>query len=298
MAVADIVDKNTPMTLVVAWRTGKKAHGRRIDIAGDVLEAFIDAVNDARAAVNEPNGRDYDPDDEQDDAPYVHAARDEAWDLALLNELLRGRNLNEADATDLKQRFACYALVVGPSESPTLYVRKMNPVALATKPIIGRFFNHAVSRVEEPLLAFDASFDVVVTSDALYALNQKRFEGLFRESDAVLARAGEWVGELDQVLPLAEGSVDYLTDAVKRNSVTRRKLTSILKRPYFAALTEDVVREKIEAHGFNVDAIFPEGKLNFIDETSTRELMWILNQDVYSGDFTGETFAAGSKRRL
>ena len=266
-------------------------------IGGDVHAAFVDYANDAAAVLDELGSRAYDPDDDQDDAPYLHASRDEAWDVALLDELLRGANLPEVDRDDLKRAFACYALAVGGSESPTLYIRKMSPVQLATKPLIGRFLDGAVTEISEPLLAFDKTFDVIITAESLYALHQKRFEGLFKDSDAVLARAEEWVHALDDRLPLASGSADYLTEVVKRNSVVRRKLTSVLKRPYLSSLTEEMLREKMRSHGFDEAALLDDGKLTFTADT-TRELLWLLNQDVYSGDFSGETFAAGSKRRI
>lgn len=296
MALLPPITTGTPMTLVVAWRSGL-VHGRRIQIAGDVHAAFLEYANAAAAVLDVDGSRAYDPDDDQDDAPYVHTNRDEAWDLKLLAELSKGVNLDEATTDDLKRHFACYALVVGPTETPTLFVRKTSPVSLATKSLVSRFLDGAVSRVQEPLLAFDSSFDVIVTADTVYALNQQRFEGLFRDSDAVLARAGDWVENLGEVLPFADGSADFLTGAVKRNSSFRRKLTSILGRPYLHDLTVDLVREKIQAHGLDEDVLLPGGELAFTSD-STRHLLWILNQDIYSGDFSGETFAAGTKRKI
>lgn len=297
MPVIDPITEQTPMVLVVAWRTGRLVHGRRVKIAGDVRARFVEYAANAAATLEATGGRDYDPDDEQDDAPYVRALRDEAWDVELLTELLHGANLDAATTDDLRRRFVCYALVVGPSEKPTLFVRKANPVTLGTKPLVGRFFDGAISEVQEPLLAFDPSFDVIVTADMVYALNQKRFELLFKDSDAVLARADEWVNELAEALPLDAGSVDHLTQIVKKNSFTRRKLVSVIKRPYLQTLTVATLREKIREHGLDDKELLPGGKLAFTDE-NTQSLLWVLNQDIYSGDFSGETFAAGSKRRI
>jgi hypothetical protein len=297
MPAVEQITSTTPMTLVVAWRTGTHVHARRIKIAGAVHAAFVEYANAAAQTMNEPGGRDYDPDDEQDDAPYVRATRGDAWDMELLSELAQGVNLDEASNDDLKHRFVCYALTVGPSESPTLYVRKTSPLSLGTKPLVARFLDGAVSEISEPLFAFDSVFDVIITAETVYALNQKRFEALFKDSDAVLARADEWVQQLSSAFPLADGSAGFLTDTVKRNSIFRRKLTSILKREYLQTLTVDVLREKIREHGLDDEALLVDDKLSFTAETA-RELFWVLNQDIYSGDFSGETFAAGSKRRI
>ena len=71
-------------------------------------------------------------------------------------------------------------------------MRKGNPVSLAGKGVVA-VFDDALTRVTRPILAFDSTFDVVLLGSSVWILNQKNFEALFKESEAVLpARRNGW----------------------------------------------------------------------------------------------------------
>ena len=76
----------------------------------------------------------------------------------------------------------------------------------------------------QPILAFDSAFDVILLGSSVWVLNQKNFEGLFKESEAVLARTWEWVDHLNQVLPISAESKEWLATRLRQNSVMRRKV--------------------------------------------------------------------------
>lgn len=290
-----IPDPTTPMTLVVTWTTGANVHGRRLMIGGEVAEDLREFARQAAATTELEGGRTYDPDESQDDTPYFVADHEEAWDVALLDTIRHGDGLPEANGDDLKRAFTCYALVVGDSESPTLYIRKANPVALARKPLIAGLVDNTIKKITSPLFSFDSKFDVIVTPEQIYAIDKSNFERLFKETEAVLARAGEWVDALIGDLPITGASRDTLIEIARRNSFHRKKIQSIGRRAYVQKLTPALLRTKMQDHGLDADTLMPNGELDFA-EANVRDLLRLLNEDLFRGDFSDEQFAASSKQ--
>jgi len=297
MSIAPTVPENGgAFVLVVAWRVGRNVVARKVKIGGPVEEALSQYATDAAAVVEASEGRQYDPDEDQEELGYVFSSRAEAWDTALLEELWKGDALPNLEPEELGKTFVCYAALVGSGPSTALYIRKSNPISLATKSLVAGYIGGALTKVENRVFAFDSNFDVIVTADRLFALNKLRFELLFKDSAAVIAKAPEWVDEMASLLPMSPESKANLESNLKTSSLLRRKITSILSREYARALTVDTIRSKMELHGLEVERLMPDGELLFSPE-NTRELVRLLNQDLFRGDFSDEEFAAGSKQR-
>jgi hypothetical protein len=229
-------------TLVVAWRTGRNAHGAMIRAGGQVIDALHGYAQEALSAIASGHGRPYNPDDEQDqDAAFLTANQEELLDAALLEQLRKGSSLPLIGPDELrKHTLALYALLIGNDpDSRAIFVRKGNPVSLATKSVVA-VLDNTLTRVTQPILAFDSTFDVILLGNSAWIMNQKNFEGLFKESEAVLARTSEWVDQLNQVLPIADDGREWLADRLRQNSVMRRKIQSILRSPYLQELTPDI----------------------------------------------------------
>jgi hypothetical protein len=189
-----------------------------------------------------------------------------------------------------------YALLIGNDpDSRAIFVRKGNPVSLAAKGLVA-IFDNALVRVTHPILAFDSAFDLVLLDSSVWILNQKNFESLFKESEAVLARTSEWVDQFNQILPVTSESKDWLVDRLRQNSVMRRKVQSILRSGYLPRLTPDMLRSKMAVHGLAADQLMRDGLLVFNKDTE-RDLLLFLNEDLWTGDFSGDEYAAARKSR-
>lgn len=283
---------------MVAWRTGHRAHGRTIKAGGDVMALLQRYAETALDKVRTADGRRYDPNDEQDDeCPYLEADREELLDTSLLSEILQAASLQQATDDDLlKRSLALYALVCGDDpDRPTAFVRKRNPVQLAKKSLVA-VFDGTLTRVEKPLLAFDQQYDLIIRPDRIYILNQKNFEGLFKESDAVLAKTGEWAEELGQALPLSEQSEQWVAKRLRETSVMRRRVQSILKSSYLRQLTPNALRLKMKERGLDPRLLMDEDGL-IINKETERDILLLLNEDLWTGDFSGEQYAASRKAR-
>ena len=134
--------------------------------------------------------------------------------LVIANQTLKRTEL----ADELRKRtLALYALLIGNDPgSRVIFVRKGNPVSLASKGVVA-VFDDTLTRVTRPILAFDSTFDVIVLRSSVWILNQKNFESLFKESEAVLARTSEWVDQLSEVLPIADDSRKWLASRLRQN---------------------------------------------------------------------------------
>ena len=76
----------------------------------------------------------------------------------------------------------------------------------------------------------------------------------------------------------------------------RRKVQSILQSQYLVHLTPQVLREKIRLHGLDPYKLLRDGQL-VIDKETEHDVLLLLNEDLWTGDFSGEQYAAARKSR-
>jgi len=298
MPLSEEIDMDALATLVVAWRSRQNAYVRAVKAGGDVIEALREHAREAVGKIANGQGRPYNPDDvQEDECPFLTADRSEVLDTALLEQLNRGASLPEASPDDMRQQtLTLYAVLVGNDpDSRITFVRRGNPVRLASKSVVG-VFDQTLTRVRQPILAFDSSFDVIFRGDAVWILNQKNFEALFKESEAVLAKTEEWAESLNSFLPLADDSQQWLAQRLRQNSVMRRKVQSILRSRYISALTPDILRQKMTAHDLIAENLMKDDALIFNKETE-QDILLFLNEDLWTGDFSREHYAAARKSR-
>lgn len=294
--VSSELDMTAPATLVVVWRSGQRAVGRAVKAGGDVMEALRGYAGSALEKVRTGTGRPYDPNDEQgDEDAYLATDRDELLDTALLEQILTAASLPQATEQELKEKkLALYALVVGKDPNKlTTFVRRGNPVSLASKGVLATF-DRTLTRVTSPLLAFDRYYDLIIYPQGVHILDQVKFEALFKESEAVLAKTTEWAESLGEKLPITSDGIEWLADRLRKTSILRRKVQGILRSDYLAQLTPDVLRDKITAHGLDAKQLMPDGQL-VINKETEQDVLLLLNEDLWTGDFSGKQYAAGRK---
>lgn len=297
MAVAEL-DLGGPATLVVVWRTGRNAHGRVVKAGGPVMRHLSTSAARALERIRLGEGRLYDPNDEPDDECfYLEADREELLDTALLDEIQKGASLPLISPDDLRTRsLTLYALIVGSDPSKlTAFVRRGNPVQLAKKSLVA-VFDNTLTRIEKPILTFDEFFDVVIFPGSVAILNQKSFEALFKESEAVLAKTAEWASSLEAALPMSADSKDWLATRLQKLPTVRRKVLSILRSGYLTGLTPDLLRAKMTENGLDPGQLMDGDKL-VINKETEHDVLLLLNEDLWTGDFSGEQYAASKKAR-
>jgi hypothetical protein len=298
MAAADEISTDGAATLIVAWRGGRNAYCRVVKAGGQVIETLREYAATAAQRINEGDARAYDPDDEQEEEQaFLLADREELLDTALLIQIEQGASLPLVTPDDLRHRtIALYGLLIEDDPgSRTIFIRRGSPVKLATKSLIA-IFDQTLTRVTDPILAFDQKYDVVLKQDGVWILDQRNFEGLFKESEAVLAKTAKWVEDLGKSLPIDEESKNWLRTRLRQNSVMRRKVQSILRSPYLSKLSVDLMRRRMLEHGLDPDELIKDESLVFNKGTEASMLLF-LNEDLWTGDFSGERYAAARKAR-
>ncbi|MEU8082241.1 Kiwa anti-phage protein KwaB-like domain-containing protein [Micromonospora sp. NPDC049101] len=289
-----MVSPSAALSLVVAWRSGKTVHSRHVAVAGTVAKTLREYVMENAEKLKEEGGRDYTPDDDQGDAPFLRVPGDELIDHKVIEALRRGPSQPTAERDEMK-KLQMYAVLVGDKvEEQSLFVRKGTPIKLGDKSLVA-FLRESLDKVTEPIFAFDRFFDVIIAPDgAVTVLNQKGFNALFKDTEVVLAKTSEWVEELSGVLPIEAGSKVYLAEQLRKNSILRNKIQAILRKPHLMKLTPDALVEKMKNHDLEPDLLLDDGELVFNAQTKT-DLLLLLNEDLFKGDFSGDSYAASKK---
>lgn len=282
-------------SLVIAWGVGASVHARTIKIGGDVESTLRAAAVETASALK--SGHPYAPDTDLEDDSHLVANRADLLDTELIGELERGPSLDLATEDEVRtKRISCYALVIESATERAVYVRKRSPITLATKSIVARLIDGTLDSIDEPLFAFDKKFDVIVADEDIYILDKRNFDLMFRDSEAVLAKAPEWVDSLDSTLPLTKTSGEFLVAALRQNSTYRTKFHAMIARPYLATLTPSALKKKMKAHDLDPAVYMPGDELDFNPNT-VKDLLRLLNEDLFVGDFSQEQYAAAAKRR-
>lgn len=228
----------------------------------------------------------------------MEAARDESIDTILIGELAKGASLDLATDHELRTKtLNCHALVVTSPTDTILFVRKRSPIQLAKKSLLATVFNGRLDELESPVFAFDNRYDAIVTSQKIYVLDKRAFEGLFKDSPAVLANTTEWISEVANVVPFADGSAELLDTILKRNSILRNKFLAVRGRPYIATITPDVLRAEMARYGYDPTDLMDGDDLK-VTEQNAKTILQLLNEDLFTGGFSHQHYAAGSKRTI
>lgn len=294
LAQGDLPNTDGALQLVVVWVSGKTSIGRYVKTAGGVASALRGHAENATAQLT--NGATYSPDTSMEDNSHLEASLDELFDTALLGELNRASSLTLATEEELRNKsLLCHAVIIGDGDEKTIFVKKRSPIQLAKKSVVAFLVHNNLDRVDSPIFAFDDQYDAIITKDKVYVLNKDAFEGLFKESQAVLAKTDEWVKEIVDAIPMTKGSSQALETTLKRNQFLRKKFLAVKQRPHVMSMKPDALRHEIQRHGYDLADLMDGDDLK-VTEQNVKTVLQLLNEDLFSGGFSKERYAAGSKR--
>lgn len=288
------------LSLIVAWRSKPDLQAGPVDIAGDVVGEFQKLLFETEAeleARGEPSQFDLDAEYEPESRQLVRAGHHEIIDTSLIQLVLRAHGEEYVTGDALRTRkpvfYAISAVIDGDRRA---YVRAMSPVKFAGKTIRGRLTD-SFDRITEPILVFDSSFDFVVTEDSVLILNPAAFERVTNSPEAARAASERLTTSLRESLPLAPAGLPALSEHLARNSFSRRKALSISNKAYLSELTAARISEALVSHDLHPNQYLIGNQILFTSENA-KTLLALLNEDVFSGDFSGVEYAASRKSRL
>jgi len=196
------------------------------------------------------------------------------------------------------QPFQFYAVVIGDiPELRSAFVRKHGPTTGLGK---GRLlFAHGgrLTRVSEPLLALDPSFDLVVTPEGIAAISQSAFDNLFRDAATLVARYPHWATAF-ATLGLDDGDTEVLVQRCRRDGRLATRLRQIYESGHLEAgkVTITAVLAQADELGIDRATISAKGRLDFA-KPDVATLLKLLNDDIFIGGLSKVRFEAGSKAR-
>lgn len=282
--------------LVVAWVSGQSYAARQVKMSDEVADKLKSYADGALGGLSDPTP--YAPDADVEDNSHMEAPRDESLDTALIEELSKGASLDLATEHELRTKtLICHALVVTPNIGVTVFVRKRSPIQLAKKSLLAAIVHGRLDELESPLFAFDNRYDAIVTDEKVYVLDKRAFEALFKNSPAVLAKTSDWINEVAAVIPFADGSADELDTILKRNSVLRNKFLAVRSRPYLPTITPDTLRSEMAKYGLD-PAELMDGETLKVTGQNAKDVLRLLNEDLFSGGFSQQHYAASAKRTI
>lgn len=288
------------LSLVVAWRSGKTVHAGPIDVSGDVVAEFRSSTETTDQFIqSRTNKIVFDPDAEYDPGEQLAltATREDLVDSELI-DLLQSAHVNEVvTGADLRERRPIlHAVSVGSGDNRSVFVRTTSPVKFAGKAIRG-ILTDSFDRVTEPILVFDDKYDFVIYPSEIVVLQPSAFERITNTPEAAAAASRRLTEGLKSQIPIHPEGLQALTRQLGRNSFLRRKAVSVSSKTHLASLTIDRVAEVLESHDLEPSEFVFEEQLMFTDE-NVKNLLSVLNEDVFSGDFSGIEYAAARKSTL
>lgn len=284
------------IALLVAWRRGRALESGEIRVADEVAEHLRAAVAETIAHLQGAHIYPYTPElvIEADEAMYV---RDDAlvsespFTAAVLPDgppqLLRARTLPE-------RSLLLYAVNFVTDQGPVAFVRKRNPQAVARAGRMYALLGNALTSIEQPVFSFEPGFDLVVSEHGVIATDLNVFELLFRETDTVLARVPEWVESIADHLPLAGNGAQVLAEKALSSSRLRRRLRAIHERGHLVDVGIDAVRQHIRDLGLPENQLINGDEL-LVDEADPMMLLYLLNEDFFTGGLTASAFRSERK---
>lgn len=269
-------DSEAALTFFVGWLSGKSYQLRRINLHVTVEKEFrkvarelIYGPDDEKARMGrtthvkgllERTSESWAADAQIFPETYLECAIDEVGeaprltsrpaDERLLEVLKAAEELEVVQPKELeKKRLSIYGFAIGVPGDRTVFIRRANPRrGLGAGKFFGRY-SDVLTRVTEPVFAFDEIIDLVVAGNRLITLSQNAFTMIFRDNDELRALIPKWGATLTKHFPVEQESLDRIIERAERDSRHRQRLEAIVSRGHLQDLEKDKLQEAMEVCG-------------------------------------------------
>lgn len=295
----EAVEITDELSLIVVWRRGTGFDGGEVRVADAVAVHLVEACSRTIDRIQNRDLRAYSPDMQLEDEECLVAADDALIaDSQLAAVVLPTEPLPLLNSRTLPERLLYLYAVTVPSPDDTggsvAFVRKTNPRTAAKRGSILALLGNTLSRVAQPAFQLEDYFDLVVSERGLFAMEQRLFELLFKETPALQERIPEWVDAIHSQIPLAGDGAERLATRCQSDGRLRRRVRSIAERGHLEAVTIDRIREHLADADLDEED-FLEGDELKIDEANPFQLIYMLNEDFFRGGLTDADFRSDRK---
>jgi len=284
------------LSLIVVWKRGRGVDGAEIRVADDVAEHLHDACATTVERVKERQLRPYNADMHLEDEECI-VVNDDALiaESRLAEFIVPTAPLDIMNARALPRRsFWLYAATVQTEDGPVAFVRKSNPRQVARAGRIHALLGNVLSRVDRPVFTLDDHFDMIVSEQGVLALDQETFELLFKEVPELQERIPEWIAAVDDHLPFAGDGARRLAERCETDGRLRRRIRAIAERGHLEDVSIDRIRRHLQEAGLPEED-FIDGDELLVDDRDPFRLVYMLNEDFFSGGLTESAFRSDRK---
>lgn len=307
MNLAEDVDTVGDMTLVVGWKSGTKTKLRQVYVGKDVQREFREVMRETIADLANREPEEWTPDADLSPETYLTIPTlelgaapimaSEHGDLLLADLLLTAEQLDPMPARDIPaSNLSFYAILIG--NTPTnraAFLRRSNPQRGLRKGRIYTSLSDVLVSVEDPIFAFDRSFDLVFTDAEVRVLSQTVFAALFRDQDALSSQVPIWSETLSEHIPISPSGVSRLSDKAQRDSRIRARLEAIVRRGHLPDVSILDIKNAMIETGLDPDQLIDSNDNLALEESDIPQMLQFLNEDLFAGILTKIGFRADKK---
>lgn len=291
----DLDDAN--IVFFVGWRSGKNLKVGHVNIGEDAAVALRDMAAATKAAVLGAQAIPYSADADPEPGEFVDATVATA-DPDVVEDLRHPENGDLLTAKEVSRRnIVVYGVAAVLDDEIHVYLRKANPQRGLKRGKVLMSMGEVLSRLSDPVLALDDRFDFVVTDERVAIFSMTVFDFVFRNAAAVAEQLPVWVESITDTLPIKEGGVEALVEKAQSDIRLRRRLRSIYESGHLSTVSIDDIRAEIGRRGLKEDLLIEDGSLIF-DDADPFTLLRLLNEDLFTGGFSGKQYRASGKSPL
>lgn len=284
------------LSLVVVWRRGRALDAGELRAGEDVGEFLRVACERTLSDLREREEQRYSADMHLAEEEYLLLEDEELVAAAPLAQLLLATQpLPVLAARSLPPRLLLYAVTLRAAGGEMIaFVRKSNPRTSVRPGRILATLGNALTRLDRPVLQLDAAFDLIVTPRGIIALNQRVFETLFKDTEAVLELVPQWVEQIAAHLPMSTDGAAWLAERCRTDSRLRHRLRAISERGHLRTVSLTDLHRHLQELGLPEQQFVKDNQL-VIDQADPFTLMALLNEDLFAGGLTGTGFRSDRK---
>ncbi len=300
------IDTEASLTLAVGWTVGKNTKIRQMVLGSSVENAFRDVVREALENLGEREPADWTPDADLSPETFLVIPKDDVGESPSLTTDHDGKTFLDtlADAETLEAihpkhlptgDLNFYAIIVGDIGRRAAFIRRSNPRRGLRRGRIYSVLSDTLQRVDDPIFAFDGWVDLVAVDDSLCILSQTVFSSFFRDQETLAKKIPEWIQTLSQSVAIQEESQERLEARVQRDSRLKARLEAIVRRDHLVDVSSETLRRAMEENELDPNRLLDDQGQLVLEEDDIPQILYLLNEDLFTGSLTNSGFRADKK---
>ncbi|GAB2854837.1 hypothetical protein [Nocardioides pacificus] len=301
------VDVEGSLTLSVGWRSGQKTKLAQVAMGDDVAAELRGVLRATVVDLQERSPEPWAPDADLSPETYLWLPRGDLGDAPVLASEHQGLSLAEALAaaetlmplTPGKlptQDLTFYALTVGSTPGERVsFLRRTNPRRGLKGGRVLTSLHDVLTRISDPIFAFDDLVDLVFVGDRVCVLSQTSFVALFRTQQVLIAQVPGWSAELAAHVEMTEDGRARLTAKAIRDSRAKTRLEAIVRRGHLANVSASTIKTRMVDVGLDPTLLLDANGRLRLDDDDIPTVLQFLNEDLFVGALTNVGFRADRK---